>query len=1245
MKYFLLIISLWLSSLQAAELVFDPPTPVVSVGQRLTLSVSGASGEVTWSAGKGQILGSGTQVTYIAPEGVGPDRVTAFDEAENDGVVKITVSNQTISRENAQWEVFTDRRWITALLLSEDGRTLWVGTSGGLEQRDAKTGELQKVFLNTDGLPSNWVTSLLSDGQGGVWIGLLVDFRGGGNEGTGGGLVHRSGLGEWTVYNTENSKLPDNWIQSLLSDGQGGLWIGTNSGLAHLTGLGEWTIYYPKNSGLPSDQIYSLLSDGQGGIWVGTVFGGLAHLTESGEWTVYDQENSDLPNNTIRSLLSDGQGGLWIGTLQEDGYGGWIGGGLVHWNRSDEWTGYQQENSGLPDDTVNSLLSDGKGGLWIGTTGGLAHQSSTGEWLSDNQENSGLPDNEVNSLVSDGQGGLWIGTTGGLAHQSSTGEWLSDNQENSGLPDNEVNSLLNDGQGGLWIGSSGGGLAHWSGPGEWISYYLKNSGLPDNWVDSLLSDGKGGLWIGTDGGLAHLTGTGEWTVYYQENWRPSDEITSSDNIASLVSDGQDGLWIGTSLGLAHLSGSGEWTAYNQKNSRLPDNEVNSLISDGQSGLWIGTGEGGLAHLSKLDKWTIYNEENSELPDNGVTSLLSDVQGGLWMGTWGGGLAHLTGLGEWTVYNTENSGLPGNYIVSLLSDGQGGLWVGTGYGGLAYLTGSGEWTVYNTENSKLLGNEVHSLLSDGQGGLWIGTNSGLAHLTFSRKTALCSQAQIDDQTCQDLQQGQRAAILIAGGGAETNNSLWGTTQTITNRFYQTFYRRGFDHNEIYYLSSDQWTDFNGDGLNDRIVDAPTEPRSITLDDVKQALEWAKQRGQLTQPLYFFFMDHGGDGRLMLSSSQELTASDFKALLDDYQTVTGNAVVVILEACHSGSFLQTLQAPKRAIISSAKGDELAYFIENRGFSYFLADYLLQGRNFHEAFGLATQAQSKLSGHNLDLTGAIERGQLTSQTPQLDDTHDGLYTSDDGQWLQTVYINGNFQTADSTLAVENLTTSTTLQAGQPLTLKVKATTVSGHVKSVWAIVHPPKMDFLRDIHGTPISPYPRLNFVPTGQENVWQTTWQETLYNGNYDITIHAQDHDNNEAHGDESIKITVTNGINPPATANVQLQLGQTRYQRGEQFTAKLIENLNWGYDLYAAVVMPDGQFLTFKKLNEPGLSDQPNHWLAPRQQNEPLTVIDLTLPESLSTGEYCLYGILSPQDQPPLEIQPSWKWEKQCFEIF
>ena len=1232
MKYFLLIVSLWFSNLLATELVFDPPNPVVSVGQRLKLSVSGTSGEIGWSVIKGQILGTGTSVTYFALAQPGLDAVTVLENSTgNTETVRITISNQTISHENAQWEVFTDRSWITALLLSEDENTLWVGTNGGLEQRDAQTRELQKVFFNTDGLPGNFITSLLNDGQGGLWIGTGED-----------GLAHWSKLGKWTIYNQENSALPSNIVMDLLSDGQGGLWIATGGGLgsgtgglAHLSGAGEWTIYHPYNSELPHETITSLLRDEQGGLLIGT-WGGLAYRSELGKWADYDLVNWALPSSWVTSLLSDGQGGLWVGTWDS---------GLAHRSRLGEWivewTVYDLINSGLPDNTVTSLSSDGQDGLWIGTMyGGLVHLTGSGIWTVYNLQNSKLASNHIISILRDKQGGLWIGTGSGLAYRSAQDEWRVDDSIDSALPlNNTVYSLLSDRQGGLWIGTRGGGLVHRSESGQWTVYHQDNSELPSNEVVSLLSDGQGGLWIGTEEGLAHLTELGEWTVYNQENSKLLDT-----RIQTLLSDEQGGLWIGTMGGLTYRNAQNEWKVYDKKNSGLPSNDVNFLISDGQGGLWIGTGYG-LAHRSESDEWMVYDASNSLLPSAAINFLLSDDQGGLWIGTTGGGLTHRSSQNEWIVYNTENSGLLDNTVNFLLSDNQGGLWIGTEKG-LVHWNEGGEWIVYNQENSGLPNNDVRSLLSDGQGGLWIGANgSGLAHLTFSRKTELCNQTQINDQTCQDLQQNQRAAILIAGGGAQISNSLWNTTKTITNRFYQMLYRRGFDHNEIYYLSPEQWTDFNGDGFNDRIIDAPTDSVPITLDDVKHALEWAKQRGQLTQPLYLFFMDHGGDGRLMLSASQELTANDFKALLDDYQTVTGNAVVVILEACHSGSFLQALQAPKRAIISSANSDELAYFIENRGFSYFLADYLLQGRSFYEAFNLATQAQNKLHGNSPELTGAIERGQLTSQTPQLDDNHDGLFTPADGEWLQTVYINGNFQTADSTLAVENLMTSKIIQAGQPLTLKAKVMTASGHVKSVWAIIRPPKMDFLLDIHGTPITAYPRLNFGTTDQENVWQTTWQETLYNGNYHITFYAQDHDNNLASSDESIMITVTDGINPPATANVQLQLGKTRYQRGEQFTAKLIENLNWGYDLYAAVVMPDGQFLTFKKPNEPSLSNQPDHWLAPRQQNEPLTLINLVLPQSLPTGEYCLYGILSPQEQPPMESQLFWKLGQQCFEVF
>ncbi len=289
----LLVSIVWLlvfSMTQAADLVLSPTKPIVEINKTIVLSVQGAVGQLKWTASSGKIQGEGNRVTYVAPEQAGFVVVTALDSEGNIGLVKIVITpSNDFSMENAQWEIFTNRSGILALLLSEDGKTLWVGTEGGLEKRDARTGEIQQVFLNTDGLPGNFVWSLISDGQGGLWVGT-----------SGGGLARYTAEGEWQVFNTENSGLPDNSVWSLISDGQGGLWVGTfGGGLARYTAEGEWQVFNTENSGLPDNWVWSLISDGQGGLWVGTHGGGLARYTAEGEWQVFNPENSGLPDNWV----------------------------------------------------------------------------------------------------------------------------------------------------------------------------------------------------------------------------------------------------------------------------------------------------------------------------------------------------------------------------------------------------------------------------------------------------------------------------------------------------------------------------------------------------------------------------------------------------------------------------------------------------------------------------------------------------------------------------------------------------------------------------------------------------------------------------------------------------------------------------------------------------------------------------------------------------------------------------------
>ncbi|MEN8220256.1 MAG: two-component regulator propeller domain-containing protein, partial [Pseudomonadota bacterium] len=249
-----ILLSCLIITVHAAEITFSPQNPQVEIGGKITLSASGTSGAVIWSASKGQISGTGTQVTYWAPDQVGTDAVTVLDEADNIGVLKIIILPKDTgipSQENANWEVFTDRSNVTAIVVSEDEKTLWVGTEGGLEQRDRATGELVRVFTDLDGLLDNQshIRALYGDSSGGLWIGT-----------SGGGLAYRSVGGEWTVYNTENAGLPDNRIEALYGDSSGGLWIGTGNSLAYRSVGGEWTVYNTDNA-LPNKQILALYGD------------------------------------------------------------------------------------------------------------------------------------------------------------------------------------------------------------------------------------------------------------------------------------------------------------------------------------------------------------------------------------------------------------------------------------------------------------------------------------------------------------------------------------------------------------------------------------------------------------------------------------------------------------------------------------------------------------------------------------------------------------------------------------------------------------------------------------------------------------------------------------------------------------------------------------------------------------------------------------------------------------------------
>ncbi|MCH8318403.1 MAG: hypothetical protein IIA88_07875 [Bacteroidetes bacterium] len=285
----------------------------------------------------------------------------------------------------------------------------------------------------------------------------------------------------WIIYNTSNSDIPTNSIQSLAIDNNTGeIWIGTNgTGLVVLwpnKSLSESEMYKPvnvkcriyhtSNSKLSNDNIEAITIDKDGNKWIATWGGGLIKLSlphphktqipendsaeyaDPGIWTIYNTLNSGLPENWIRSVAIDQQNNKWIGT-------GW--GGLVKFSeistKDPVWTIYNTTNSALPYNLIRSIAIDNSDNLWIGTdNGGLVHFDGK-NWQIYNRSNSGLPNDYVGSIAIDNNGNKWIATWFGGLTRFDGETFKVYNIANSGLPYNLVSSITIDQGGNIWIGT------------------------------------------------------------------------------------------------------------------------------------------------------------------------------------------------------------------------------------------------------------------------------------------------------------------------------------------------------------------------------------------------------------------------------------------------------------------------------------------------------------------------------------------------------------------------------------------------------------------------------------------------------------------------------------------------------------------------------------------------------------------------------------------------------------------------
>ena len=349
---------------------------------------------------------------------------------------------------------------------------------------------------------------MIRDRDGGLWIGTLDR-----------GLVHLH-HGRVDVF-SQSDGLSGNWVRNLFEDREGNIWVSTDNGLDRFRDLAVSTFFLRPSSS--QARPWSLLAAKDGSVWVGTA-DGLNRLMD-GHVTIYRK----------RSRLG------WQRSTEPAGAG----------KRIPESTGFgaperafeearEIADTGLPDDSIQSLFQDDRQRVWVSTAAGIAYFEK-GQFI----PVIGIPQ-RVHGFTEDAAGNIWISQEQSLFRLQGGRVLERFPWTNLGRKTSADVMLFDLSMAGLWLGfPDGTGLAYFKDGGIRASYGAAQ-GLGKGKVGSLQLDSDGTLWAATEGGLSRLK-DGRIETLTTQSGLPCNSVSWT------IEDGDHFFWLYTACGLVRIA--------------------------------------------------------------------------------------------------------------------------------------------------------------------------------------------------------------------------------------------------------------------------------------------------------------------------------------------------------------------------------------------------------------------------------------------------------------------------------------------------------------------------------------------------------------------------------------------------------------------------------------------------------------------------------------------------------------------
>jgi streptogramin lyase len=308
-----------------------------------------------------------------------------------------------------------------------------------------------------------------------------------------------------TVWNSNNSNLPNNMNDHLTIDKNGLVWLTVDEGLVTFDGKEFKNAEQNITDKGAYFNYYALTSDNANVKWV---FGkDNIYSCDDVNWTKYDP--TEIGIDGAYEIVNNQKSGEVFFCSDE---------GLTIY-KDGKWSNLNNSKlKDLPSNRVTFARRDSKNRIWIGTFSGTAMIDENNQVTNFENSNTVLKGKCITSMDEDENGNLFftlyefdrkdkekINNNEGIAIRFTDGTFKQFTSENSGLPFNHTNCVLYDKtEKVLWISTDRAGLVRYDLKDGWENYHNENSDIPTSYISTMTFDNEGNLYLGTRQGLVKI---------------------------------------------------------------------------------------------------------------------------------------------------------------------------------------------------------------------------------------------------------------------------------------------------------------------------------------------------------------------------------------------------------------------------------------------------------------------------------------------------------------------------------------------------------------------------------------------------------------------------------------------------------------------------------------------------------------------------------------------------------------------